>query len=212
MRISRLLCCAFVLTLAGCGSERPAADEPPEEVVPPASDTAAEQAAEPAADSMPERPAPPPQQPETEQPAPTEAEVSQPEPAQAQPAAEPPPPASSYPLVVGNWELELDPPTRGPRTRINVAIDSAHGGSVYGRLTRYFAGDFGLDVREFDPFRGDLGENGAVRIPIRSDRIGDILLDGTVSGDTIALTTLGIGPDTIDARGGRWLLVRRGDS
>lgn len=207
MRISRLLCCAFVLSIAACGSERPAADEPQEEVVPPAPDTATEPAAEPAADSMPERPVPP-SMPETE------AEVSRPdpEPAQAQPAAEPPPPAPSYPLVVGNWELELDPPTRGPRTRINVAIDSAHGGSVYGRLTRYFAGDFGLDVREFDPFRGDLAENGAVRIPIRSDRIGDILLDGTVSGDTIALTTLGIGPDTIDARGGRWLLVRRGDS
>jgi len=206
MRISRLLCCAFVLTLAGCGSERPAADEPPEEVVPPASDTAAEQAAEPAADSMPERPAPPPQQPETERPAPTETD------AEARPAADEPTAEPSYPPVVGNWELELDPPTRGPRTRIDIAIDSAHGGSVYGRLTRYFAGDFGLDVREFDPFRGDLEEDGAVRIPIRSGRIGDILLDGTVSGDTIALTTLGIGPDTMDARGGRWLLVRRGDS
>ena len=90
MRISRLLCCAFVLTLAGCGSERPAADEPPEEVVPPASDTAAEQAAEPAADSMPERPAPPPQQPETERPAPTETEpdVSRPEPVEAESAAD----------------------------------------------------------------------------------------------------------------------------
>jgi len=213
MRISRLFCCAFVLSIAACGSERPAADEPPEEVVPPASDTAAEQAAEPAADSMPERPAPPPQQPETEQPAPTETEpdVSRPEPLEAEPAADEPTAEPSYPPVVGNWELELDPPTRGPRTRIDVAIDSAHGGSVYGRLTRYFAGDFGLDVREFDPFRGDLKEDGAVRIPIRSDRIGDILLDGTVSGDTIALTTLGIGPDTMDARGGRWLLIRRGD-
>ena len=188
MRIPRLLCCALVLSIAACGSERPAADEPPEEVVPPAPDTAAEQAA------------------------PTEAEVSQPEPVEAQPAAHPPPPEPSYPPVVGNWELELDPPTRGPRTQINVAIDSAPGGSVFGHLTRYFAGDFGLDVREFDPFRGDLKEDGAVRIPIRSDRIGNILLDGTVSGDTINLTTLGIGPDTIDARGGRWLFVRRGDS
>ena len=202
MRISRLLCCAFVLTLAGCGSERPAADEPPEEVVPPASDTALEQGAEPAADSMPERHAP------TE----TEPDVSRPEPVEAEPAADEPTAEPSYPPVVGNWELELDPATRGPRIRINVAIDSAHGGSVYGRLTRYFAGDFGLDVREFDPFMGNLEEDGAVRIPISSKRIGDILLDGTVSGDTIALTTLGIGPDTMDARGGRWLLVRRGDS
>ena len=206
MRIARLLCCAVVLSIAACGAERPAADEPPEEVVPPAPETAAQPAAEPDADSMPERPVPPPQHPETEQPAPPEAE------AEAQPAADEPPVEPSYPPVVGNWELELDPATRGPRTRIDIAIDSAHGGSVYGRLTRYFAGDFGLDVREFDPFRGDLEEDGAVRIPIRSGRIGDILLDGTVSGDTIALTTLGIGPDTMDARGGRWLLIRRGDS
>ena len=186
MRISRLLCCAFVLTLASCGSERPAADEPLEEVVPPAPDTAAE----------------------------PDAEVSRPdpEPVEAEPAADPPAPEPAYPPVVGNWELELDPATRGPRTRIDIAIDSARGGSVYGRLTRYFMGDFGLDVREFDPFVGDRGKDGAVRIPISSDRIGNILLEGTVSGDTIALSTLGIGPDTMDARGGRWLLVRRGDS
>jgi len=212
MRISRLLCCAFVLTLASCGSERPAADEPPEEVAPPAPDTAAEQPAEPDADPVPERP----RQPEAEQPPPTETEpeVSRPdpEPVEAEPAADPPAPEPAYPPVVGNWELELDPSTRGPRTRIDIAIDSAHGGSVYGRLTRYFAGDFGLDVSQFGPFQGDLEQGGAVRIPISSDKIGNILLDGMVSGDTIALTTLGIGPDTIDARGGRWLLVRRGDS
>jgi hypothetical protein len=190
MRIPTLLCCALALSVAGCGSERPAADEPPEEMAPPA-DTAVQEA---------------------EQPEPAEAEASRPDPAEARPAADPPPPAPSYPPVVGDWELELDPATRGPRTQIHIAIDSARGGSVYGRLTRYFAGDFGLDVSQFDPFQGDLSEDGQVRIPIRSGKIGEMLLDGTVSSDTIVLSTLRIGPDVIDARGGRWLMVRRGDS
>ncbi len=119
----------------------------------------------------------------------------------------PPPPARS------SWTpLHLRPaaPIRrgGPGIRLTLTIDSVSAQHLYGRLAHYFAGNVGMDPSDYTPFVGS-GSQGevAMRLEHRDPAGPALAFAGRVSGDTIALDTFVIGPDTL-SRDADWILVR----
>ncbi len=88
----------------------------------------------------------------------------------------------------------------GSGTRIALAVDSADGNAFHGRLTSYFSGNVGIDPRVYRPFRGEVSPaDGAVRLVVVPDdpRALPLGLGGRLVGDSIAVTWLTIGSDTL---------------
>ena len=113
--------------------------------------------------------------------------------------------------LVGNWELQSDPPQRMPGIHLTVTVDSTSETRYFGRLSNYFAGNVGVDPRQFEAFADSIRPDGTLRFVLQTvdrDMLG-IVLDGTHTADTIQLTTFVLGPDTLSSGTWRWLLVRR---
>ncbi|UCG87271.1 MAG: hypothetical protein JSW71_01625 [Gemmatimonadota bacterium] len=113
--------------------------------------------------------------------------------------------------LIGVWDLATDPPQTPPGLRMAFTVDSASGSSYFGRLSLYFAGNAGGNSDEFEPFAGNMGQDGTVEFRVEhSDRsIPGISVVGPLRADTIRVETLVIGPDTLSSPGRRWFLVKR---
>ena len=115
--------------------------------------------------------------------------------------------------AVGRWTLEVTPaPATGtPRIRMELTVDSVLGTQVFGRLTSYVAGNVGIDPTAFPRFDGRMSDQNYVTLEIGPDdpAAAGFVLAGPLSGDTIALDLLVIGPDTATGRSRGWRLVRR---
>jgi hypothetical protein len=94
---------------------------------------------------------------------------------------------------------------------LTLRVDSVVGSAVMGQLDGYFAGDMGMDTRDFPRFEGELDNDTAVRFTIYPpDRDQpSFVLAGKPSPDTIALTTFVLGPDTLSGPDQQWWLIRR---
>jgi len=118
----------------------------------------------------------------------------------------------SVPPVTGRWSLQRSPPPESPVSRIQLEleIDSAPGGVLFGRLTSYLAGDVGIDPSVFPRFGGALTDEGKITIRIghADTLISGFVLRGTAGPDTIPLDLFVIGPDTVSDGPWRWSLVR----
>ena len=113
--------------------------------------------------------------------------------------------------LVGDWELRSDPPQRMPGLRLTVTVDSATGVRYFGRLTNYFSGNVGGDPRVYEAFVDSIRPDGSVTFVLPTvdrDMLG-IVMEGTLSADTIQLDTFVLGPDTLSNGTRRWALVKR---
>jgi hypothetical protein len=132
------------------------------------------------------------------------------EPAAAPRQTETAPQRATHSQLVGNWHLRPAAPIRrgGPGIRLTLTIDSVSAQHLYGRLAHYFAGNVGMDPSDYTPFVGS-GSQGevAMRLEHRDPAGPALAFAGRVSGDTIALDTFVIGPDTL-SRDADWILVR----
>jgi len=118
----------------------------------------------------------------------------------------------SVPPVTGRWSLQRSPPPENAMShiRLELEIDSAPGGTLFGRLASYMAGDVGIDPSVFPRFGGALTPEGTVTIRIghADTLISGFVLRGRVDIDTIPLDLFVIGPDTVSDGPWRWSLVR----
>jgi hypothetical protein len=110
------------------------------------------------------------------------------------------PPAAS---LLGRWEY-VPParlaapsrPTLGIGLQVMLELDSAAGGTAYGRVGRWFAGDVGIPGSAFGPVTAELGDSGRVTITIPHAH-------ATVAPLTVVTTRRGIDTlDIVDARQG----------
>jgi hypothetical protein len=77
-------------------------------------------------------------------------------------------------------------------------------------LTRYFAGDVGADPGAFGPLTGTAsGDTLRAMIPRRGSPLPGIALGAMGTGDTLSVTLIVLGPDTVASERGPWRLVRR---
>lgn len=126
-------------------------------------------------------------------------------PAEARPAT------GTAAALIGDWELRSDPLQRMPGLRLTVTVDSVTGAWYFGRLTYYFSGNVGGDPREYEPFVDSIRPYGIVTFVLPTvdrDMLG-IVLEGTLTTDTIQLDKFVLGPDTLSGGTRRWTLVRR---
>jgi hypothetical protein len=120
------------------------------------------------------------------------------------------PQQTAHSPLVGNWHLRPAAPIRqgGPGIRLTLTIDSVRAERLYGRLAHFFAGNVGMDPSDYAPFVGSASEGEvAMRLEHRNPAAPALAFAGRVSGDTIALDTFVIGPDTL-SRDADWILVR----
>jgi len=112
--------------------------------------------------------------------------------------------------LVGNWELQSDPPQRLPGIRLTVTVDSTSGTRFFGRLSNYFSGDVGIDPRSFESFADSIRPDGSLTfaMPTVDRTMLGIVLEGTYTTDTIRLSRFVLGPDTLSTGTRRWTLVR----
>src|SRR5260370_2491741 len=80
------------------------------------------------------------------------------------------PPAT---VLLGRWEYVPParlaarlPPTLGMGLQVMLELDSAAGGTAYGRVGRWFSGDVGIRGSAFGPVTAELGDGGRVTITI----------------------------------------------
>lgn len=113
--------------------------------------------------------------------------------------------------IVGEWELRSHPPSRMPGLQLTVTVDSASGTRYFGRLTNYFAGDVGMDPRDYESFADSIRPGGYVvfAMPATDPEMLGIVMEGTVEADTVRLVEFLLGPDTISSGTRRWVLARR---
>ncbi len=113
--------------------------------------------------------------------------------------------------LVGDWLLRSDPPQQMPGLHVTVTVDSASGIRYFGRLSNYFSGDVGIDPQEFEPFADSIGPNRSVvfAMPTRDRDMLGIVMEGTLTADTVRLSKFVLGPDTLSAGNRRWSLVRQ---
>ena len=113
--------------------------------------------------------------------------------------------------LVGDWELQSNPPQRMPGLHLTVTVDSASGSRYFGRLSHYFSGNVGMDPRDFKPFTDSISQDGFVvfAMPTSDREMLGIVMEGTVTADTVRLGRFVLGPDTLSAGARRWALVRR---
>jgi len=130
------------------------------------------------------------------------------EPAQSETAAAAPQSAAQ---LLGEWDLNSNPPLPMPGLRIAFTVDSVWESTYFGRLTHYFAGNVGGNMRDFKPFAGSLDQE--KRVEFKAERrdptaLG-IVVAGLLRADTIHVDTLIIGPDTLPQRDRQWFLTKR---
>src|SRR5260370_2748457 len=87
--------------------------------------------------------------------------------------------ARPAPVLVGRWQNAPParlaaplPPTLGMGLQVMLELDSAAGGTAYGRVGRWFSGDVGIRGSAFGPVTAELGDGGPVTItipPARTD-------------------------------------------
>jgi hypothetical protein len=106
--------------------------------------------------------------------------------------------------LLGRWEYV--PPARlslpvlpalGTGPQVTLELDSAAGGTAYGRVGRWFAGDVGIRGSAFGPVMAELGDSGRVTItiPPAHTSVAPITVVASRQGsDTLAI---------VDARQGR---------
>jgi hypothetical protein len=112
--------------------------------------------------------------------------------------------------LVGDWELQSNPPQRLPGLHLTVTVDSTAGSRYFGQLSNYFSGDVGIDPRDFEAFADSIWPDGSLTfaLPTVDRAMIGILLKGTYATDTIQLSTFVLGPDTLSTGTRRWALVR----
>jgi hypothetical protein len=114
--------------------------------------------------------------------------------------------------VTGRWSLERSPRPEEPTAviRLELEIDSAPGGALFGRLASYLAGDVGIEPTVFPRFGGELTDPGRITIRIghADTTISGFVLRGSVGSDTIPLDLFVVGPDTVSNGPWSWRLVR----
>jgi hypothetical protein len=113
------------------------------------------------------------------------------------------PPAAA---LLGRWEYappaRLSPPLRptlGIGLQVMLEFDSAAGGTAYGRVGRWFAGDVGIRASAFGPVTAELGDSGRVTItipPARTEVAPITVVATRRGGDTLAISTARQGNDT----------------
>ena len=113
--------------------------------------------------------------------------------------------------LIGEWLLASDPPQPLPGLRIGFTVDSARGAAYHGRLSLYFAGNVGGRPDDFEPFSGSVGRDGTVtfRAQPGDPAAPSIMLVGPLRADTIHVTTLVVGADTLSGQHRSWFLVKR---
>ncbi len=112
--------------------------------------------------------------------------------------------------LVGDWSLTSAPAQRMPGMRLTITVDSAAGAALWGRLTNYFAGNMGTSPEAYQPFTAAIDEEGEIDVSIPAtdpDYLG-IVFAGVLVGDSIALDTFVLGPDTMTNGNLRWALVK----
>ncbi len=114
--------------------------------------------------------------------------------------------------LTGTWIH--DPSPVGPTTpgiRFSITVDSTTPDYLFGHLSYYMAGDMAADPASFRPFRADAPRDSVLHIAIEVTSAGrpGLVLDGIVRGDTIQMTGLILGPDTVAVTEDHWRLVRR---
>ncbi len=125
----------------------------------------------------------------------------------------PPPPArgttgflgSPAAVLLGRWEYVPAPrlsaplgPTLGTGLQVMLELDSAAGGTAYGRVGRWFAGDVGIHASAFRPVTAELGDGGrvTVTIPLARTDLAPITVVATQrGGDTLAIVRARQGND-----------------
>ena len=114
--------------------------------------------------------------------------------------------------LTGTWVHDPRPvgPT-SPGIRFSITVDSTTSDYLFGHLSYYMAGDMAADPASFRPFRADAPRDSILHIAIEVANAGrpGFVLDGIVRGDTIQMTGLILGPDTVAVTEDHWLLVRR---
>jgi len=113
--------------------------------------------------------------------------------------------------LLGDWELGSIPPQRMPGISVTVTVDSVNGPRYFGGLSHYFSGNVGQDPRNYEAFVDSIREDDIVTFSMaaaRSEAPG-MEMRGKFDGDTIALDTFVLGPDTVTSGERRWFLVKR---
>ncbi len=112
------------------------------------------------------------------------------------------PPAT---VLLGRWEYAPParlaaplPPTLGMGLQVMLELDSAAGGTAYGRVGRWFSGDVGIRGSAFGPVTAELGDGGRVTItipPARTDVAPIRVVASRRGGDTLVIDHAGQGND-----------------
>lgn len=107
--------------------------------------------------------------------------------------------STQAPAPVGTWTLAPPPGADRPGIQLTIAIDSARSGTLWGRMTHYFAGNMGIDASRLAPFEGTLSADGRVEFAVEwsGGQAPGFAFAGTLTGDTITLSRLKIGPDEV---------------
>ena len=113
--------------------------------------------------------------------------------------------------LVGAWELRSEPPQRFPGLQIVVSVDSVSESRYFGRLAKYLSGNVGQNPNDYEAFEDSITSTQVVTftIPTVNREMLGILFSGTLTADSILLSTFVLGPDTLNGTGRRWFLVRK---
>ncbi len=119
---------------------------------------------------------------------------------------------TAVPDLVGAWTLGATAPAGsvGAGLQLDFHIDSVRSSSVFGRLTRFFAGDVGLDASRFSRFSGTLDQDSLISLTVSTDDdpASTISVSGMVRANSIDVTELLLGRDTLSGTSRVWVLRR----
>jgi hypothetical protein len=87
-----------------------------------------------------------------------------------------------------------------PGMRLTLAVDSAGATSFHGRVASFFSGNVGIDPRIYRPFTGEVSAaDSTVRLVIEPEDSSaqPLRFEGRLAGDSIAVSMLAFGRDTL---------------
>ena len=94
---------------------------------------------------------------------------------------------------------------------MTIVVDSLGTEEFFGRMTRYFSGDAGIDPARFRPFTGSVREDSNVSFAISTldQPAARLAFAGQLRGNTIHVSSLTLGPDELLRTGRRYFFVKQ---
>ena len=110
--------------------------------------------------------------------------------------------------VLGEWQIAAE---NGTGSRLTIALESATGTTVSGRVMRFMSGNAGVGPSEFSPFSADTNADGSLRLTLEmvdAPPTARIELDLARSGDELQVRAFEMGGQDMTANDRVWMARR----